>query len=287
MANNVIKNILITGVSTGIGLDTALSLTENGYTVYGTVRKKADAEKIQDASGGKVIPILMDVTDDQSVKEGFQTLSQHTDELYALINNAGIVIGGPIECLPIDRLKEQMEVNVFGVIRVTQQAIPMLRQYSSKHHNARIINISSIAGLSPLPFVSPYSASKHALESISDALRVELSPWGIDVSLIEPGAVKTPIWEKSLTNAKAITGEMDPEKIKLYERALDRVATLSQQSDKRAIPTSVVVNAITHALGNKRPKTRYLLGLDAKLRKFSRKLPDRLQDWVIKKKLGV
>lgn len=287
------KPILITGISSGIGLDTAMTLSQNpNYRVFGTVRNTSDLSRVTELSQGKITSFLMDVTDDGSVIGGFEALKQHTETLYAVVNNAGIVVGGPVECLPLDQLKMQMDVNYFGVIRVLQQAIPLLRAYTAaaqepKTSKAKIINISSIAGLSPLPFVSPYSASKHAIESMSDALRVELAPWQIDVSLIEPGAVKTPIWEKSLNSAQAITGEVDAEKIKLYEKALARVAEMSQKSGARGIEPSEVTKAIINALESHPARTRYLLGKDAKLRQLSRRLPDRWQDWVIQKKLGI
>jgi NAD(P)-dependent dehydrogenase (short-subunit alcohol dehydrogenase family) len=201
--------------------------------------------------------------------------------LVGLVNNAGIAIGSPLELIPIAQLRRQLEVNVIGQIAVTQAVLPLLRRA-----RGRIVNMGSIAGRGTIPMMGPYSASKHALEALTDALRLELYSWGIDVSIVEPGAIATPIWEKSLRVSLDMEAEMSGEGKKLYETAAERIREAVGSAVARAIPADAVVKAVLHALTAKRPKTRYLVGRDAKLRAVMlRWLPDRLQDWLLKKVL--
>ncbi|HEY6085041.1 MAG TPA: SDR family NAD(P)-dependent oxidoreductase, partial [Nitrospira sp.] len=201
--------------------------------------------------------------------------------LSGLVNNAGIAIGSPLEVIPIPALRKQFEVNVIGQIAVTQAFVPLLRLAKG-----RIVNMGSIAGRSTIPMMGPYSASKHALRALTDALRLELQPWGIQVSLIEPGAIATPIWDKSLHAAMELEDAASPEAKELYGEAARRVRETVDQAGQRAIPPEAVVQAVWHALTARRPKTRYLIGTDAKLRAIMITwLPDRLQDWILKKVL--
>jgi len=201
--------------------------------------------------------------------------------LYGLVNNAGIAIGSPLELIPLQQLRRQFEVNVVGQIAVTQAVLPLLRRA-----RGRIVNMGSIAGRGTIPMMGPYSASKHALEALTDALRLELYPWGIEVSIIEPGAIATPIWDKSMQTSVDVESEMPADGRHLYEAAARSVRESVGQAAARAIPADAVVKVVLHALTAKRPNTRYLVGRDAKLRAVMlRWLPDRLQDWILKKVL--
>jgi NAD(P)-dependent dehydrogenase (short-subunit alcohol dehydrogenase family) len=194
--------------------------------------------------------------------------------LGGLVNNAGIVIGSPLEMIPLSQLRKQLEVNVIGQIAVTQAFLPLLRR-----GRGRIVNMGSIAGRGTIPLLGPYSASKFALEALTDALRMELQPWGIQVSIIEPGAIATPLWEKSAKAAGDLEASASEEAKALYGEAVSRIREVVAQSAQRAIPPEVVVRAVHHALTASRPKTRYLVGADATARAWMVKwVPDRIQD---------
>jgi NAD(P)-dependent dehydrogenase (short-subunit alcohol dehydrogenase family) len=198
-----------------------------------------------------------------------------------LINNAGIAIGSPLEVIPIDQLRKQFEVNVIGQIAVTQAFLPLVRRA-----RGRIVNMGSIAGRGTIPMMGPYSSSKFALEALTDALRLELQPWGIEVSIIEPGAIVTPIWEKSLKTAGDLEAGLIGEGKRLYEEAARRVKEAVDRAAQRAIPVEAVVQAVLHALTAPRPRTRYLVGTDARIRALMVKwLPDRAQDWLLRRVL--
>ena len=277
--------VLITGASTGIGAACALACAKHGMTVFAGVRsvEAGHALAVQAAAG--IIPVQLDVTDGGSIKEAAGLVSTHVGEagLSGLVNNAGIAIGSPLELIPLEQLRRQLEVNVIGQIAVTQAVLPLLRRA-----RGRIVNMGSIAGRSTIPMMGPYSASKHALEALTDALRLELYPWGIQVSIVEPGAVATPIWDKSLKTSLEVEGEIALDGKRLYEDAARRIREAVGRAAERAIPTEAVVRAVLHALTARRPRTRYLVGQDAKIRALMlRWLPDRLQDWILKKVLNL
>ncbi|MDH4187017.1 MAG: SDR family NAD(P)-dependent oxidoreductase, partial [Nitrospira sp.] len=202
--------------------------------------------------------------------------------LGGLVNNAGIAIGSPLEVIPLAQLRKQLEVNVIGQIAVTQAFLPMLRRA-----RGRIVNMGSIAGRGTIPLLGPYSASKYALEALTDALRLELQPWGIEVAIIEPGAIATPIWQKSGKTAEAMEALATEEEKALYGEMVRRIRDAVARSAERAIAPDAVVRAVHHALTASHPRTRYLVGADARLRAWMVKwLPDRLQDlvltWILK-----
>lgn len=274
--------VVITGASTGIGAGCAIGCAQQGMTVFAGVRDLRAGEALQ-AKEGAIIPLQLDVTDDESIKRAADTVRQRVGGagLAGLINNAGIAIGSPLEVIPLSQLRKQLEVNVIGQIAVTQAFLPLLRQAQG-----RIVNMGSIAGRGTIPMMGPYSASKFAMEALTDALRLELYPWGIHVSIIEPGAIATPIWDKSLNTALDVEKDMPAGAKLLYEKAARQVWEAVQEAAQRAIPVDAVVQAVLHALTSPRPKTRYLVGTDAKLRAFMAKwLPDRMQDWILKKVL--
>lgn len=194
------KNIVITGASTGIGYATTKALVKKGYRVFGSVRKQTDAQKLQQEFGTQFEPLLFDVTQEEQVYKEAQRVAQLIGDegLFALINNAGIAVGGPLMHLPLEELRWQMEVNVIGLMCTTKAFLPLLGAKKNCPYPAgKVINISSVAGKISNPFMGPYCASKHAVEALSNALRIELLLYGIDVVVIGPGVVKTPIWDKA------------------------------------------------------------------------------------------
>src|SRR6185436_1445591 len=276
--------VVITGASTGIGAACALDCAGHGMTVFAGVRDPRAGEALAVKGGPLLIPIMLDVTEESSIRRSVEMVQRIVGEggLGGLINNAGIVIGSPLEVIPLSKLRKQLEINVIGQIAVTQAFLPLLRR-----GRGRIVNMGSIAGRGTIPLLGPYSASKYALEALTDALRMELQPWGIQVSIIEPGAIATPIWEKSAKEAESLEASSGEEARTLYGEAVMRIREAVTQAAQRAIPPEAVVRAVQHALTSARPRTRYLVGTDAKLRAWMVKwLPDRAQDrllgWALK-----
>lgn len=277
------RYLLVTGASTGIGAACAVECAKRGMTVFAGVRNLRAGEALKEKAGASLIPVQLDVTDADSIARCADLVRETVGlaGLVGLINNAGIAIGGPLEVLPIAQLRKQLEVNVIGQIAVTQSVLPLLRQA-----RGRIINMGSIAGRGTIPMMGPYSASKFALEALTDALRMELRPWGIEVVIIEPGAIATPIWEKSLKTGLEVEEAVTGEGKRLYGETARLVREAVDQSARRAISVEHVVKAVWDALTAARPKTRYLVGRDAKLRAFMVKwMPDRVQDWILYKAL--
>jgi NAD(P)-dependent dehydrogenase (short-subunit alcohol dehydrogenase family) len=257
--------VLVTGASTGIGEATALHLKELGFDSVGAVRKDEDAERLRSRG---LRTVKLDVTDPASISAARAELGD--GPLAGLVNNAGIAVAGPLEFLPLDQLRLQLEINLVGQVAVTQQFLPALRA-----GRGRIVNLSSIGGRVALPLVAAYNASK-------------LHGQGVDVILIEPGGVKTPIWKKGNELADEIQQQMPPEAERLYG---SMVAALRRETvkieQKTGIEPSVVAEVIGRALTAKRPRTRYLVGTDAKIRgPVAKILPDRLLDRAIARQLG-
>ena len=283
MFQGTARFVLITGASTGIGAACAIGCARQGMTVFAGVRNPDAGAAMRARGGAAIIPLELDVTDGESIERAAGVVERHVGDagLFGLVNNAGIAIGSPLELIPLAQLRRQLEVNVVGQIAVTQAVLPLLRRA-----RGRIVNMGSIAGRGTIPMTGPYSASKHALEALTDALRLELYPWGIEVSIIEPGAIATPIWDKSLQISLDVEKDIPVETKHLYEAAAARIRETMNVAAARAIPPDAVVKAVLHALTAKRPKTRYLVGRDAKLRALMLKwLPDRFQDWILKKVL--
>jgi NAD(P)-dependent dehydrogenase (short-subunit alcohol dehydrogenase family) len=268
-------SVVITGASTGIGRDCALHLDKIGWRVFAGVRKQADAESLRDAVSGRLAPLILDVTDAESIKAAVELIEDAVSPkgLSGLVNNAGIGRGGPQEFLDLADVRETFEVNFFGVIAVTRALLPLLRA-----GQGRIVNMSSISGLVAAPFLSPYSASKFALEALSDALRLELSPWNIHVAIIEPGAIDTPIWTKSEDILKNLLARAPRQAVDLYGGVF---AGLGDRLKPHGISPKKVTNAVAHALVSKHPKTRYAIGAEGQAVRLARFLPDRLRDAMI------
>jgi len=270
------RAVVITGASTGIGAACALHLDRLGFAVFAGVRKSEDGVALQKAGSDRLVPLELDVTDLATIQKSRAVVVDATKErgLFGLINNAGIAVVGPLEAVPISDLRQQLEVNVIGQVAVIQVFLPLIRQA-----RGRIVNMGSIAGLSTMPLMGPYSASKFALEAITDALRLEVQQWGIHVSIVEPGAIATPIWNKSAIEAAEREAAIETELRTLYKSVVTAVRKVVGEASKRAIPPDVVVKVVEEALTAPAPKTRYLVGTDAKLRALMvRLLPDRISD---------
>jgi NAD(P)-dependent dehydrogenase (short-subunit alcohol dehydrogenase family) len=270
--------VLVTGASTGIGEATVLHLRELGFGPVAAVRKDEDAERLE-ALGLRTVRI--DVTDAGQIAAARDELGD--EPLAGLVNNAGIAVAAPLEFLPIDKLRQQLEINLIGQAAVTQAFLPALRRA-----RGRIVNVSSIGGRVGLPLVGAYNASKFGLEGLSDSLRRELHPHGVDVILIEPGGVKTPIWKKGEQLADEMMQHVPPEAERLYGRLIENVRKGTQRiARETGIEPSVVAEAIGKALTARRPRARYLVGSDAKQRAvMAALLPDRVMDRLIGRALG-
>ncbi len=277
--------VFVTGASTGIGMACALHLDKLGFRIFGGVRKEQDGESLIQRSAGRITPLLMDVTNETSIATAVDKIVKAGGYkgLFGLVNNAGIVVGGPLEFLPLSEIRKQFEVNVLGQIAVTQAVLPLLRL-----SQGRIVNMGSISGRVASPFIGPYSASKFALEAITDALRVELLPWGISVSIIEPGNVATPIWKKSLAAAEKIAQNFPRQATDLYGHSLKEVANVVEKAAADGIDPDIVARAVAHALTARTPKTRYLVGRAVRLQVLLNKiLPDRLYDQLVIRYVGL
>ena len=279
------RSVVITGSSTGIGAACALELDRRGFHVFAGVRSDDDGQRLRDQASERLTPIMIDVTDEAMIASAAEAVTEAVGEagLAGLVNNAGIVVPGPLEIIPLDKLRLQFEINVIGQIAVTRAFLPLLRTAKG-----RILNMSSISGRVAAPFVGPYSASKFALEALSDALRGELRHWGIDVSVIEPGNVDTPIWEKSAAAADTASAELPAEALELYQDDLDALRAMARRSAATAMPVERVVRAVVHALTARRPKTRYMVGGKAKLAAWAvKRIPSRIFDRFVWRDMGL
>jgi NAD(P)-dependent dehydrogenase (short-subunit alcohol dehydrogenase family) len=309
---NVHRAVLITGASTGIGRACAVTLSQLGYSVFAGVRQQEDARQLRgmaDEGNTAIYPARLDVTRAEDIEATLRTVkawqrgealseadgfysaqgdSADTDqsenstnrELAALVNNAGISINGPIELLDDAAWHRQFEVNFFGQVNTTQAFIPMLRAAKG-----RVVLISSIAGFNSTPFIAPYCASKHALEAFGDALRMELHPDGVHVSIIQPGAINTPIWRKAVGAAILQSEKLPPEHAKRYGQRLKGVRAVALKARDKSVSVDKVTKKVVLALERKNPRARYLVGLDAYFTWLSQPVPTRIRDkivaWVI------
>ena len=251
-------SVLITGASRGIGRACALHLAAKGWDVYAGVRTEADGAALQRESGGRLVLVTLDVCNAQQIAELPGRLGGTLD---ALVNNAGIVVGGPVEGLQLDELRHQFEVNVIGQVAVTQSVLPLLR--SSK---GRILFMSSISGRVSAPFLSAYSASKFAMEAMADSPCVSsCRRWNIGVVLIEPGSIDTDIWRNALDVADQTEADLRPEHRQLYAGQLAGMRKAVAGIQRRTAPVEKVTAAVEQALTSSRPKARYLVGVDARV----------------------
>lgn len=273
------RRVLITGASSGIGRECALTLVKRGYTVFAGVRNPADGARLRDEAGAALIPVELDVTDEASVARAVERVSAGSADaaLQGLVNNAGIAVSGPMEFFPVDELRRVLEINVVGVARVTQRFLPLVRRGSG-----RVVNISSTAGILAVPFIGAYAASKFGLEGLSDALRQELRPSGLHVAIVEPGNISTPIWDKTEAAANALEPTLPAHALQVYGARIGAARRLVAKARAGASHPRVVARAVEHALTARHPKTRYRVGASALAEGFlSDWVPDRLRDWII------
>lgn len=277
------KTILITGASTGIGYECARRMSELGWNVFAGVRKESDAKRVEENLGKNVKAILLDVTKPEHIDDAKSTLNESGVSLDGLLNNAGIAIGGPVEVLALEEFRRTFDVNFFGQIQLIQALLPHLRE-----SKGRIVNMSSLAGKLSQPMMSAYCASKHAFEALSDSLRMELAMFDIKVVVIEPGAIKTPIWDKGTNYAKTLGDSLPPKVKELYEKQIHAIGKAIHVAGKNGVSASLVADALESAMTSNRPKTRYKVGKDSKLGILAKTwLSDRSMDKVILKNIGL
>jgi NAD(P)-dependent dehydrogenase (short-subunit alcohol dehydrogenase family) len=282
--------VLVTGASSGLGRAIVQRLaTSPGLEVIATVRKAADGTSLRQEIP-QVTVLRLDVAIPEQVAEAARELGERLKGrgLFALVNNAGICVPGPVEHVPLDEWRKQFEVNVFGQIALTQAMLPLLRSFAERHatRGARIVMMSSILGRVGQPMLTPYTSSKAALESISDGLRLELEQQHIHVSLVEPGAIQSEIWRKSQDEVGAIPREHPMHAH--YGVLLDAASKAAEDAAQHAIPASAVADVVEHCLHAPTPPTRVLVGRDAKVGALAKRfLPDRWFDRQLKKMLKV
>ena len=279
------KKVVITGVSTGIGYSSAKILCDSGYRVFGSVRKQEDVEKITSEFGANFIPLIFDVTDSKGIQENAQIVKRELipgEALAGLVNNAGVAMGGPINLIDTDVFRKQFEVNFFGLIEVTKTFLPMLGAVKNSMQQGKIINISSISGRRAHPFVAPYTASKFAVEAFSDALRREMLLYGVDVILIEPGPIKTAIWDKVPDlDDNEFTGTD-------YEHSLRKFYKMFIEMGKKGFDADIIGNRVKEILQDPSPKTRHVITPNRFINfTLPGILPDRMFDKLVGKGLGL
>lgn len=278
------RAVLVTGASTGIGQACALHLDQLGYRVFGGVRKQADGEELQRSASNHLQWVYLDVVDQDSIRQAFELIQFQVGEagLAGLVNNAGIAVASPLEFIPLEEFRRQLEVNVVGQLQVTQAFLPLVRQAGG-----RLVFIGSISGRVTTPLLGPYSASKFAMTAVADALHRELMPWGIHVAVVEPGRIATPIWSKSIRSAQELRSRLPEGAEQLYGAAMDKVEHRTA-SKKGGTPVDEVSGAVAHALASPRPKRRYLIGRDARIGALmARLLPASILDYLIISQRGL
>jgi NAD(P)-dependent dehydrogenase (short-subunit alcohol dehydrogenase family) len=275
-----VASVLITGASRGIGKATASRLALNGWDVYAGVRQASDGAALAEESGGRIRPIVLDITDAEQVAALDDALPRTLD---AVVNNAGIVVGGPIEGVPLAELRRQFEVNVVGQVAVTQAVLAKLRPV-----RGRIVFVSSLSGRISSPMTGAYSGSKFALESIADALRLELRPWRVPVVLVEPAQTDTDMWRTAEQLLENTVVDLSPEMRMLYARHIDGQRIAIPKARKMAAPVDGAAETIERALTATRPKARYVVGRAPRvLAGLLPLIPTRLRDTLLASTGGV
>jgi NAD(P)-dependent dehydrogenase (short-subunit alcohol dehydrogenase family) len=255
--------VVVTGASTGIGRATAIYLDQHGYTVFAGVRKAADANKLKkDRYSERLTPVTIDVTKPRSIDAARQKIQRAVGKkgLAGLVNNAGIAGAGPVEYLPVEEFQRVIDTNLVGQYAVTQAFLPLLRR-----GDGTTVFITSIGGKVANPFFAPYNAAKFGLEGLADALRREIKPWkGMNVVVIEPGSVATPIWEKGRATTDGSREKMPAEARRLYGPQLDRMTELTRETEDRGLEPVEVAKVIEKSIRKRNPRARYIVGSDAK-----------------------
>ncbi len=272
------RAVVITGASTGLGKECALRLEERGFRVFATVRKRQDGEKLRaEASSVRLQPVLMDVTDEKSILAAAAEVARSVDEqgVWAVVNNAGSCVAAPLECVPPEGLRRQLDINVVGSLAVTQAFLPQLRRT-----RGRVVNISSGVGSVAIPYLGAYATGQFAKEAMSDALRRELRPFGISVSVVRPGAIATPIWDKVRETGEDILNQAPDAIADLYRAPFEQFLQMNEQrAQSSGTQPQDVARTVFRALTTSRPRTRYSVGPDARTAGvLSRLLPDAALD---------
>jgi NAD(P)-dependent dehydrogenase (short-subunit alcohol dehydrogenase family) len=274
-----VSSVLITGASRGIGRAAALALAREGHEVIAGVRDAEAGDRLAAEASGRLRTVRLDVTDASSVRAAADAVGGRLD---ALVNNAGVVVGGVVEALDLEDLRHQLEVNVVGQVAVTQALLPALRAAAG-----RVVFMSSVSGRVSAPVMTPYTASKFAIEAIADGLRVELRQWGIRVVLVEPGSVDTDLWRGAEAQFDAGVAAMTDEHRRLYGSLLAGARKMVRATAKRAAPVDKVTAAIVAAVTAERPRTRYVVGADARGQVLLKAaLPDRAYDALVARVTG-
>jgi NAD(P)-dependent dehydrogenase (short-subunit alcohol dehydrogenase family) len=285
LAWRYVKSVLITGASTGIGRASALRMDAEGWRVFATVRREEDAAKLRDASSERLVPLMLEVTEASQIAAVAGQIGEAVggSGLDGLVNNAGMAVMSPLETIPLEDLRKQLEVNLVSQVAVTQAMLPLIRTA-----RGRVVFLSSIGGRMAMPFGAPYHASKYGIEAVVDCLRQELRPWKIDVVAIEPGSIDTPIWERGEGVADELAGRAPAAQEELYGKKIESFRGAVRRTAERGIPPEKVAGSIHHALTARRPRTRYLVGTDARGQALlSRLLPDRVMDRIVARAMGI
>jgi NAD(P)-dependent dehydrogenase (short-subunit alcohol dehydrogenase family) len=274
--------VVVTGSSTGIGRACALQLARIGFTVFAGVRKPEDGESLQTEASGSLETLILDVADGDTIAAAADRVREATGgRLAGLVNNAGITVQGPVEAVPLDDFRRQLEVNLVGQVAVTQAFLAMIREA-----RGRVVFMSSIGARGGLGFLSPYNASKAGLSALGDSLRQEMRPFGVGVSVVEPGAIATEIWRKGIEEAPALRESLGPAMNDLYGEQLDKLQALAVKTEARGLSPDTVAAAVEHALTADRPKARYTIGREAKIQGAARALlPARAFDRLVEREL--
>jgi len=279
------KSVLVTGASTGIGRASALRMDAEGWRVFAGVRREEDAEALRGAGSERLVPVMLDVTDAGQIAAAVERVAGEVGEagLDGLVNNAGIAVLSPLETIPVEDFRRQIEVNLIAQVAVTQAFLPLVRRATG-----RVVFVSSIGGRMALPFGAPYHASKYGIEAVGDCLRQELRPWGIDVAVIEPGSIDTPIWERGERIADEVSERAHDSQEELYGKTSERFRAAVKRTADRGIPPEKVAKSILHALTASRPRTRYVVGADARGQAIARRvLPDRAFDALVRRVMRI
>jgi NAD(P)-dependent dehydrogenase (short-subunit alcohol dehydrogenase family) len=273
------RSVLVTGASTGIGRATALRMDAEGWRVFAAVRREEDAAALGEAASDRLVPVMLDVTEAGQIAAALEQVAAKVGDagLDGLVNNAGIAVLSPLETIPVDDFRRQIEVNLTAQVAVTQAFLPLVRKATG-----RIVFVSSIGGRMALPFGAPYHASKYGIEAVADCLRQELRPWRIEVAVIEPGSIDTPIWERGERIADEVSERAHGSQEELYGKTIERFRAGVKRTAERGIPPEKVAKSILHALTAGRPRTRYVVGTDARGQAIARRLlPDRAFDALV------
>ncbi|HEU4736486.1 MAG TPA: SDR family NAD(P)-dependent oxidoreductase [Solirubrobacterales bacterium] len=278
------RSVVITGASTGIGRASALHLDAAGWRVFAGVRREQDGESLREAGSERLFPLRLDITSSEQVEAMAERVSAEvgSDGLQGLVNNAGITIPCPLEALPLDDFRRLLAVNLTGHLAATQALLPQLRAAKG-----RIVFISSISARRALPMLGAYTASKAGLNAVADGFRQELRRWQVGVSIVEPGSIETPIWDRGEREFDGVKERSSVDVEDLYGKLIAAFHDLADRAVDQRLPVEKVVAAIEHALTARRPRPRYVVGREAKMQALAvRFVPDRALDFGVARYLG-